>query len=121
IGVWSSPKTHNGPLTIESRTRFSKNAMDVAVRCTRNDTDESLVAGVTVSARIGNDEVAVLEDKTDERKKGDFDCSASAHTNTTKACEPNDVRANCFVLDGTTLTLYGSSPIESLEMTKISD
>jgi len=40
---------------------------------------------------------------------------------TTKVCTGDEMESDCFVLDGTTLTIYGSTPLDKVTMTKVSD
>lgn len=121
LGVWANPSEKDGSFTFDSRMRFSADTIEAAARCTRNDTDDSLVASVAASGRVSSTEVAVLEAKSDKRLKGDFKCEVNLTPRTTKACKPTETKSGCFVLEGTTLTIYGASELEKVEMTKVSD
>jgi hypothetical protein len=121
FGVWVSPSQTDGPITFDTRTRFSTDTMESAVRCTFRDSDDVLVASASSNARVSASEVAVLEANSDERVKGDLKCSVRINPTTTKACEAGMPKRDCFALDGTTLTLYGGSELDDAKLTKVSD
>jgi hypothetical protein len=71
---------------------------------------------------VDAEEIAVLESKKEEKKTGDVTCRANARPGTTKRCDTDEAfRQDCFVLDGTELTLYGMSSLDKIVLTKLSD
>jgi hypothetical protein len=120
FGVWSIPSINAGNFRYDTRARFTENTMEMALRCTRSDTSASLIAALSARARVSATEIAVLEATSDHRYNGDFDCEVTLSMITAKVCEEDAPKSNCFVLDGTTLTLY-TSELQTEEWTKVSD
>lgn len=118
FGVWSVPVQSDGPHTLEAMTRFASDRIEMGARCTL-DSGEVAIAGTSARARVSNREISVLEATEDKRPVGEGTCRMRTHVNTAKACEEEPF-VNCFVLDGTTLTLY-ATPLEKSVATKISD
>ena len=119
-GVWGGSLVDSG-ITFDTRWRLSENEITLATRCSLQDGRESETVGVTARARVSRDEITFLESKRDERKAGDFACRVNAQPRTLAACDAREgFERDCFRLAGTTLTMYGS-PLEKLELVKLSD
>lgn len=121
LGVWGGV-IKDGEFTFDTRTKLEAHSVTFATRCQLPNGKTSAVASVVAAARVSNDEIAVLETKNDERKTGDITCRASSHVGSLTACEVVDgFQHDCFALDGLALVLYGKTPFDKVEMTKISD
>ena len=117
-GTWGGAMKRAN-VTFDTRMRFSANRMTVAAKCQLDDGRTTDVASVTVTARVSEKEITLLESRRDEKKLDDFSCYANAHPETVKACGDDFVKTSCFALSGTSLTIYGEG--EQLELTKLAD
>jgi hypothetical protein len=121
LGVWGGSMKELS-VTFDTRMKITANDVTFATRCVLDDGRESAVVAVTASARVTNDNIAILESKKDEKNTGGVTCRANARPGETKKCAKVDgFQKSCFHLDGTQLTIYGTTPFDKLEMTKISD
>lgn len=119
-GVWGGSLEDNG-ITFDTRWRFRESELTLATRCSLRDGRESETVAVTARARVSDEEITILESKKDEKRAGDFYCRANAQPRTLAACDDREgFERECFRLSGTTLTIY-ESPIEKLELVKLSD
>jgi hypothetical protein len=120
-GVWGGT-TKDLSMTFDARMQLSASSVTFATRCILDNGSESSIVGVKVAARVGADEIAVLESKSDEKDTGGVKCRATTRPETTKRCERvAGFQKTCFWLDGRELTLYGNTPFEKLVFTKLSD
>jgi uncharacterized low-complexity protein len=120
-GVWGGVLEDNG-FQFDSRMQLAPNAISFSTRCQLPSGKESAVASVTARARISEDEIAVLESKTDERKMSEGTCRAFARPATTTRCTTKPgLERRCFTLEGTRLVIYADTPYDVLELTKLSD
>ena len=121
-GVWGGSMKEPG-VTFDSRMRLARGAITFATRCEFDDGRESQIAAVTAAARVSDQEIAVLESKKDERRTGDITCRATAQPGTMDRCgdDRDGFEHDCFRLSGTTLTIFGSSSLDKVVMTKLSD
>lgn len=119
-GVWGGTLEDNG-ITFDTRWRFRESELTLATRCSLRDGRESETVAVTARARVSDEEITILESKKDERRSGDFYCRANAQPRTLSVCDDREgFERECFRLSGTSLTIY-ESPIEKLELVKLSD
>ena len=108
-------------VTIDVRIRFDEGAILFAARCTSGD-HASVDVAVSGKARISNDLMEVLESKEDVKTIAGTQCRASIQAGRTPQCGGTDAsQTDCFHLSGTKLTMYGSSALSKLELTRISD
>jgi hypothetical protein len=120
VGLWGGV-IKDLSFTFDTRMRIDVGKVTFATRCDHSGTSGA-IAGVTAKARVTDFEFAILESKKDERKLGDITCRANAHVGEVRRCaEPDSFPTQCFVINGTKLTFYGDSPLDKLELTKISD
>lgn len=119
-GVWGGALEDNG-ITFDTRWRFRDSELTLATRCTLPDGRESGTVSVTAKARVTDEEITILESKNDEQRSGDFVCRASTRPRTLSACSDREgFERECFRLSATKLTIY-ESPIEKLDLVKLSD
>ena len=122
-GVWGGSMADGG-VTFDTRWRFRENEITLTTRCTLRDGRESETVGVTSRARVSDDEITFLESKRDEKKTGDITCRVNAQPRTLEVCDdsaPEGFERDCFRREGTTLTIFGTSMLEKLELVKLSD
>ena len=120
FGLWGGV-LQDGNLTFDTRTRLTPATITFATQCLSNG-QTSAVVGVTVAARVSDEEIAVLESKRDEKVTGGVTCRANAAPGTSKRCEKIDgFQSQCFVLDGMQLTIYGATTFDKSVLTKLSD
>lgn len=76
------------------------------------------IVGVTVSARVSDTEISILESDHD----GGESCAVNAVPGTFTVCsdDPFVPKDTCFVHAGTSLTLY-ESDVDYIELTKLED
>jgi hypothetical protein len=122
FGLWGGVLPEQG-WTFDTRVKLDESTFTFATRCKSPDGKQGGVASVTAKARVSNDLIDVLESKHDEQKIGDVDCKADTLPGESKRCAVEDrgFEHDCFSLDGTKLTMFGHTPFDKLEMTKISD
>ncbi len=122
-GVWAGVlEAPASDWRFDSRWRLTATSITFATRCVAPDGTESAIAAVTARARVSTSEIAILESKEDKRTLGDVTCRATARPGTAKRCGDDAfMKSDCFELDGTSLVVYGSSSLEKIELTKISD
>lgn len=119
-GLWGGA-ANDGGIDFDIRIRLTPTQLTEAVRCTRGR-DSTPTASVSVKARVSNDEIAVLESKTDERRGADLSCKAAPRPASIARCKGDRaIERDCFTLSGTSLVMYGESPFETLRLTKLSD
>jgi hypothetical protein len=120
-GVWGG-SAEDGGITFDIRYKLNASSVTVAGRCSKGGAT-SPVAAVTVKARVSDSEIAILESKEDTQKNGDLTCTARPKPGTIAKCAPKDegFEHDCFTLSGTTLTLFGTTSFEKVQMTKLSD
>lgn len=120
-GTWGGV-LEDGQLRFDSRIRLTPGSISFATRCELPDGRESAVASVTAKARISDDEIAVLESKKHEIPMEGGTCRAFARPTTTSRCTAREgFETSCFRLDETRLVIFGASPFDKLELTKLSD
>jgi len=108
--------------TFDSRIRLSAGAFTFATQCISPSGVSGGIAAIRAKARVDANQIAILESRNDEKKVGEINCRANAHPGETNRCaEVDGFQTNCFVLEGTSLTFYGATPFDKMEMTKISD
>jgi hypothetical protein len=121
-GLWAG-MLEEGGITFDTRWKLHSSSITLATRCTFRDGRDSATVGVTARARVSETEITFLESKTDETRSGDAFCRVSAKPRSFNAC--GDVHEgfeeNCFRFADMTLTLYGDTPLEKLELVKVSD
>ena len=119
-GLWGGA-ANDGGIDFDIRIRLSPTQLTEAVRCTRGR-DSTPTASVSVKARITNEEIAVLESKTDERRGTDLSCKAAPRPASVTRCKGDRaIERDCFTLSGTSLVMYGASSLDTLRLTKLSD
>lgn len=119
-GLWGGATSDSG-IDFDIRIRLTPTQLTEAVRCARG-TDSTPTASVSVKARVSNDEIAVLESKTDERRGADLSCKAAPRPTSVARCKGDRaIERDCFTLRGTSLVIYGESSLETLRLTKLSD
>ncbi len=123
FGLWGGSLQPGDGWTFDTRIEMAAGSITFATRCTSPDGRTGGIASVSAKARISNDDISVLESKSDEKKLGDVTCRANATPGETKACTPDQkgFEQTCFTLEGTSLTIYGATTFDKLAMTKISD
>ena len=122
-GLWGGT-IEDGSITFDTRMRLSKGSATIAARCTTAEGKHSSTVGVTAAARISDEELAVLESKTDAKDNGVVKCSVSLTPKDVKRCTsdmPKGFERDCFKLEGMTLFEFGKTPLEKIELTKLSD
>ncbi len=121
FGVWGGSMKEL-TVTFDSRMKIESSNVTFATRCVMDDGRESAVVGVSAAARVTSDNITILESKKDEKNENGVTCRANARPGETKRCAKVDgFQTRCFHLEGTLLTIYGDTPFDKLEMTKISD
>ena len=121
-GTWGGVIEDNA-WTFDTRLRLTATTATIATRCQAPNGKQGALVGVTVKARVDEEAIAYLESKNDERTLGDITCRANARPMTIERCATREegFEQSCFVLDGTTLTVYGRSPLEKATLTKLAD
>ena len=122
-GVWGGTLKDNGT-TFDTRMKLSATSATLATRCTLANGASSAVVGVTVAARISADGFVILESKSDKKDDGTVRCAVNATPKQIKPCtadEPKGFEHDCFLLEGTTFTDFGSTAFDKSEFTKLSD
>lgn len=121
FGVWAGSVARGG-LTFDNRMKFTETSVTSATRCTFPDGTKSPTAAVTATARVSETEIAVLETVSDEQNVNGNLCRVELRAMELPRCvdQPPFARS-CFAVQGTKLALYGSSPLEDLDFTKVSD
>ncbi len=118
-GVLESPAS---TWSFDSRLRIGPTSITFATRCRASNGAEGAIAAVTTRARVSANEIAILESKEDKRTLGDITCRASSRPGSAKRCDAAAfTKTSCFELEGTSLTIYGDSPLDKLELTKLAD
>lgn len=122
FGLWGGALPEQG-WTFDTRLKLDEATFTLGTRCKSPDGQQGGTAVVSAKARVSNDEIDVLETKHDEHKIGDVDCKADIAPSEAKRCLESDkgFEHDCFTLEGTKLTMFGHTPFDKLEMTKISD
>jgi hypothetical protein len=121
-GLWGGAIVGNDGTGVDTRWRLDESELEVAGRCTLADGRESEIVAVTVAARVTEEEIAILESKKDEWRDGDQFCQVSLYPRKLTACDERaGFERECFRLGGTTLTIYGDSPLDKLPLTKLAD
>jgi hypothetical protein len=122
-GVWGG-SLEEGSVTFDTRVKLAAGSMTVATRCTLANGSRSDVVGVTAAARITNENLTVLETKSDAKDDGVVKCSVNLTPRQLARCTADMIdgfERNCFKLTGTTLVEFGTSGLDKLELTKLSD
>ena len=108
--------------SFDTRVRISATSITFATRCQRTDGAKGGIAAVTSRARVTSSRMEILESKDDARTLDDITCRASTRPGSSERCSASALsRTECFEISGTSLVLYGATPLDKLELTKISD
>jgi hypothetical protein len=118
-GLWGGAGEGTGGSSFDLRMGLRATEATIATRCAV-DGNQGPIAGATVKARITSERIEYLESKTDKRTSNGVTCTVSLKPLALTACEPDSLKRNCFVRDGTTLELF-ESPLSSVKLTKLSD
>ena len=122
-GVWGGTLEDLGT-TFDTRMKLSAASATAAARCTTAEGKHSGTVAVTAAARISDQEMAVLESKTDAKDDGIVKCSVSLAPRNVKRCSADmhpGFETDCFKLDGMSLVEFGKTPLQKIWLTKLSD
>lgn len=119
LGLWGGAKEDVG-MSFDLRYKFTPSSITVALKCTK-DTGDTATASVTVAARVADVEIAILESKKDKIDTGKVSCEVNLAPVTAKPCASDGIKIECFDLAGRELAIIGRSPLDKVELTKLSD
>jgi hypothetical protein len=124
FGAWGGTIT-DATSSVEVRTRLEPTTMTTAARCRLSDgrTGARTVFAVT-SARVSEQSMASLEAKSDDIDTNGVRCGVKVATREIPRCVASQTEAfrrMCFDVKGTTLTQYGETGLDKMELTKLSD
>jgi hypothetical protein len=124
FGLWGGT-IEEGSVTFDSRMKLTATSITLATRCTLTSSGAvSGIVSVTAAARVTDDSVVILETKNDAADDGVVRCRVTAAPREMKRCrddQPSGFEQNCFTVEGTTFTTYGTSPLDKAVLVKLSD
>lgn len=123
VGLWSATVTDQG-IKLDLRMRLSPTKADSAVKCTLSNGDVLPIAGTSSGASVSNSKIEVLANNEDVRRKGGITCTATLSKSSVSACpedESDEEHQQCFVVDGKKLRIYGNTPSDVAEFSKVRD
>lgn len=122
FGTWGG-SADDGGITFDIRMHFEKSSMTLAGRCSREPDGTTPIVSATVSARVSNDGISILESKENVSTNGKIACRVHPTPIEWKPCPTDDFAQpkKCFDLSGTSLSFYGDTPLEKSTLTKLTD